>query len=52
MRRNIGMVSIQHFNLFPHMNVLRNVSEPPVISMGVPRAEAEKRAKDVWPWSD
>jgi polar amino acid transport system ATP-binding protein len=43
MRRKIGMV-FQHFNLFPHMKVLRNVAEPPMLSLGLSRAEADTRA--------
>ena len=46
MRRNIGMV-FQHFNLFPHLSVLRNVVDPPMISMGVGRDEAEHRAREL-----
>lgn len=42
-RGKIGMV-FQHFNLFPHMNVLRNVTEAPRHVLGMSRAEAEERA--------
>ncbi|MGV6873521.1 ectoine/hydroxyectoine ABC transporter ATP-binding protein EhuA [Pseudochelatococcus sp. B33] len=41
-RCNVGMV-FQSFNLFPHMSVLRNITEAPR-AHGVPRAEAESRA--------
>ncbi|HET8610858.1 MAG TPA: ectoine/hydroxyectoine ABC transporter ATP-binding protein EhuA [Burkholderiales bacterium] len=44
-RGKIGMV-FQHFNLFPHMNVLRNVTEAPVRVLKVPAAEAEARARE------
>jgi len=44
LRRDVGMV-FQHFNLFPHMNVLRNVVLAPMRVAGVPRAEAEERAR-------
>ncbi len=43
-RRKIGMV-FQHFNLFPNMRVLRNVTEGPIHVLGLPREEAETRAK-------
>ncbi|MEC0206183.1 ectoine/hydroxyectoine ABC transporter ATP-binding protein EhuA [Paenibacillus lautus] len=43
MRRNVGMV-FQHFNLFPHMNVLRNVTEAPRKVLGLSKEEAEERA--------
>ena len=46
MRRHIGMV-FQHFNLFPHMTVLENVSRPPQIVLGAARGEAEQRAQDL-----
>ncbi|MET8976984.1 ectoine/hydroxyectoine ABC transporter ATP-binding protein EhuA [Streptomyces sp. NPDC004539] len=45
-RRRIGMV-FQHFNLFPHMNVLRNITEAPVRTLGRPREEAEGRAREL-----
>jgi polar amino acid transport system ATP-binding protein len=46
MRQKIGMV-FQHFNLFPHMNVLRNVALAPEIVQGLDRKEAEKRAREL-----
>ncbi|MFI5608976.1 ectoine/hydroxyectoine ABC transporter ATP-binding protein EhuA [Amycolatopsis sp. NPDC051903] len=46
MRRRIGMV-FQQFNLFPNMNVLRNITEAPVRALGVPPAEAEERAREL-----
>lgn len=42
-RSNIGMV-FQHFNLFPHMTILRNVTEAPIHVLGLNRTEAEERA--------
>ena len=43
MRCNVGMV-FQHFNLFPHMNVMRNVTEAPRKVLGLSKVEAEERA--------
>lgn len=43
LRRKITMV-FQHFNLFPHMNVLGNVTAGLIHVLGLPRAEAEERA--------
>lgn len=43
-RTHVGMV-FQHFNLFPHMNVLSNVIEGPVQVKGVPKKEAEKTGR-------
>lgn len=43
MRCNVGMV-FQHFNLFPHMNVLRNVAEALRKVLGLSKEEAEERA--------
>ena len=45
-RRDIGMV-FQHFNLFPHMTVLRNVTEAPIHVMGQKKKEAQERAKEL-----
>lgn len=42
-RGNIGMV-FQHFNLFPHMTVLRNVTEAPVNVLKISKEEATERA--------
>lgn len=43
-RENIGMV-FQHFNLFPHLSVLQNVTLGPVQLNGLSRADADARAK-------
>jgi polar amino acid transport system ATP-binding protein len=42
-RSLVGMV-FQHFNLFPHMTVLRNVTEAPIRTLGLKKEEAEDRA--------
>ena len=42
-RGKISMV-FQQFNLFPHMNVLRNVTEAPVHVLGLSKQEAAQRA--------
>jgi len=42
-RSQIGMV-FQHFNLFPHMTALDNVSLAPIKVLGVSRKEARERA--------
>ncbi|GAA1570625.1 ectoine/hydroxyectoine ABC transporter ATP-binding protein EhuA [Actinomadura kijaniata] len=44
MRKQIGMV-FQQFNLFPNMNVLRNLTEGPVHVLGLSRDEAVERAR-------
>jgi polar amino acid transport system ATP-binding protein len=46
MRSDIGMV-FQHFNLFPHMTILRNVMEAPVHVLGLSKEEAKERAVDM-----
>ncbi|WP_395024378.1 amino acid ABC transporter ATP-binding protein [Comamonas odontotermitis] len=43
-RARTGMV-FQHFNLFPHMSVLKNVMEGPITVLRLPKAEAEARAQ-------
>ncbi|WP_344860058.1 ectoine/hydroxyectoine ABC transporter ATP-binding protein EhuA [Planomonospora alba] len=45
-RRKIGMV-FQQFNLFANMNVLRNLTEAPVRALGLPREQAEARAREL-----
>ncbi|MGD2157305.1 MAG: ectoine/hydroxyectoine ABC transporter ATP-binding protein EhuA [Anaerolineales bacterium] len=42
-RAKIGMV-FQHFNLFPHMTALRNVTEAPIYVNSVPKLKAETQA--------
>jgi polar amino acid transport system ATP-binding protein len=42
-RGNIGMV-FQHFNLFPHMTILKNCTSAPVNVLGVSKEEAKERA--------
>src|SRR3546814_14858889 len=46
MRRKIGMI-FQHFNLFPHKCVLDNVTLAPILTQGVKRQDAEKRAMEL-----
>ncbi len=46
MRGKMGMV-FQQFNLFPHMTVERNLTEAPVQVLGIPRAEARTRAREL-----
>lgn len=45
-RLKIGLV-FQNFNLFPHMNVLRNVTEAPVCVLKKSKEEAEKTARQL-----
>jgi general L-amino acid transport system ATP-binding protein len=42
-RRDVGMV-FQHFNLFPHLTVLQNLTLGPIWVLKTPKAEAEARA--------
>ena len=42
-RQKMGMV-FQHFNLFPHMTVLKNMTLAPMKLLGKTRAQAEERA--------
>jgi general L-amino acid transport system ATP-binding protein len=42
-REDVGMV-FQHFNLFPHLNIVENLTLGPVWVKKVPKAEAEKTA--------
>ena len=45
-RRRIGIV-FQSFNLFPHMNVIRNVTLAPRDVLGLSKAEADARAAEL-----
>jgi polar amino acid transport system ATP-binding protein len=45
-RAEIGMV-FQHFNLFPHMTALENVTLAPIRVADVPRKEARERATEL-----
>ena len=42
-RRKMGMV-FQHFNLFPHMTILDNMTLAPIQVKHIPKAEAEAKA--------
>ena len=46
MRQKIGMV-FQLFNLFPHKSVIDNVTLAPMLTKGVARAAAQKRAMEL-----
>ena len=43
-RQKMGMV-FQHFNLFPHMTILDNMTLAPVKVLGMDKAEAEQKAQ-------
>ena len=45
-RAEIGMV-FQHFNLFPHMTALDNVTLAPIRVAGLPRDAARKRGREL-----
>jgi len=45
-RGDIGMV-FQHFNLFPHMTALRNITEAPIHVLGMDKVEAIARAEEL-----
>ena len=45
-RQKMGMV-FQHFNLFPHMTVLKNMTIAPMKLLKKPAAEAEKKAMEL-----
>lgn len=46
LRQKMGMV-FQHFNLFPHMTILDNMTLAPVKVKGMTKAEAEKKALEL-----
>ena len=45
-RQHIGMV-FQHFNLFPHMTVIENVTMAPLLTKKMDKAAADKRALEL-----
>ncbi len=45
-RLKIGLV-FQNFNLFPHFNVLRNITEAPVSVAGISKEEAQQTARQL-----
>lgn len=45
-RRKIGMV-FQHFNVFPNMSVLDNITLAPILERKIPKAEAEEEAMEL-----
>ena len=45
-RRKMGMV-FQHFNLFPHLTILQNMTLAPIQVKGVQKEEAEKKALEL-----
>ncbi len=45
-RQKMGMV-FQHFNLFPHMTVLRNMTIAPMKLLGKTQEEAETKAREL-----
>lgn len=45
-RGKVGMV-FQHFNLFPHMSVLRNLTEAPIQVRKMSKEDAEKLAREL-----
>ena len=45
-RSEMGMV-FQHFNLFPHLTILDNITLAPRLVRGISRAEAEKKAMEL-----
>ena len=46
LRQKMGMV-FQHFNLFPHMTILENMTLAPIKVKGMSKEEAEKRALEL-----
>lgn len=45
-RLNLGMV-FQNFNLFPHLSVLDNLTLSPIHTQGVPKSQAEEKARQL-----
>ncbi len=45
-RQRMGMV-FQHFNLFPHMTIMKNLTIAPIKLQGISQEEAEKKAQSL-----
>ena len=45
-RQKMGMV-FQHFNLFPHMTILKNMTIAPIKLLKIPKADAEVKAMEL-----
>ena len=45
-RQKMGMV-FQHFNVFPNMTVLQNITLAPIMEKKIPKAQAEQKAMDL-----
>lgn len=45
-RQRIGMV-FQHFNVFPHLTCLKNITLAPMLEKKIPKEEAEKKAMEL-----
>lgn len=45
-RQKMGMV-FQHFNLFPHMNVMKNITIAPIKLKGLSKQEAEQKGREL-----
>ena len=39
-----GQIIFEHFNVFPHLTVLENITITPILELKTPKAEAEKEA--------
>ena len=46
LRKDVGMV-FQHFNLFPHLTVLRNITLAPTLTKRAAKLEAEAHAREL-----
>ena len=45
-RLNVGMV-FQNFNLFPHLSVLKNITEAPIRVLKKPKEQAQQEAREL-----
>ena len=45
-KQKFGLV-FQSFNLFPHMSILKNITEAPVCVLGIKKEQAEKDAREL-----